>query len=223
MRITPTGTIKLISSPFNKRTDSNKLKWITQSAQKEYFENYQGSTYASGSYTVISDNTIRVNAVYNSISSYNYLTFVDPSYYNKRFYCFITGIKEITSILCEVTFVIDLFQTFQYDGSKSKYMSKIPIGNYKNISPDTLTIKAGSTAQFNAIFCDDKHISTLANFYHAYDVGGINISIDGKLSVASSVESGTAYVVLAKDRYNETVTATANITITWGDKYVYCA
>lgn len=213
MRISPTSNVKLMTSPFTKRTDSNKLKWLTQNAQTEYFNDYDGTAFTSSQYSVISDGVIRINASYASISAYNYLRFVESTYYNKRFYCFITGIKEVTSTSCDVSFVVDLFQTFQYDGSKSKYMSKTPLGDFKNITPDTLSIRPGSTAQFSAIFCDDKHISTLANFYHAYAITGIDISLDGKLTVDSSVASGTTYVVLAKDRYDETITATANITI----------
>lgn len=214
MRISPTSNVKLMTSPFNKRTDSNKLKWITQSAQTEYFNDYVGTVFTPSQYSVVSDGVITINTSYASISSYNYLRFVEPTYYNKQFYCFITGIKEVTSSSCDVSFVIDLFQTFQYDGSKSKYMSKTPLGDFKNITPDTLSIRPGSTAQFSAVFCDDKHISTLANFYHGYAIPGINISLDGKLTVGSTVASGTNYVVLAKDKYDETIMATANITIT---------
>lgn len=214
MRISPNSNVKLMTSPFTKRTDSNKLKWMTQTAQTEYFNDYDGTAFTSSQYSVVSDGVIRINASYASINAYNYLRFTESTYYNKRFYCFITGIKEVTSSSCDVSFVVDLFQTFQYDGSKSKYMSKTPLGDFENITPDTLSIRPGSTAQFSAIFCDDKHISTLANFYHGYGITGINISRDGKLTVDSSVASGTNYVVLAKDRYDETIMATANITIT---------
>lgn len=213
MNIMPHGSIKFIETPFNTYSDSNKLKWITQSAQTEYFTGKTGITLTQPQYSVVGNGILRVNRLYDILKDFNYLFFSEDEYDGKYFYCFIKYIKEISTGVCDVYISIDDAQTWFFDGSQYKYLSRNPVVNYKCILPQNVRVKAGSNVQFKAVFSDDKHISQLANFYHAYAVSGITISIDGKLSVDSSVASGTQFVVLAKDKYDET-TVSANITVT---------
>ena len=213
MNIMPRGNIKLIESPFNKYADSNKLKWVTQLPQTEYFNNITGLTLTKLQYSIISNGIIRIDRTYNTLKDYNYLIFSDDTYYNKKFYCFIKNIREISAGVCYIYIAIDEAQTWFFDGSKNKYLSKAPTSEIKSIYPQTVEVIQGGTVNFTAFFSDDKHSSSLAEFYHGFSVEGIDISIDGKLTVDLSVPLGTTYVVLARDKYDITSTATANITI----------
>lgn len=46
---------------------------------------------------------------------YNYLSFINPQFENKRFYCSITGVKQLASDVVRVEFSVDYFQTFMFD------------------------------------------------------------------------------------------------------------
>lgn len=212
MNINPIGNIKLITSPFKKYTDSNKLKWVTQVAQREYFNGVEGTTFTTSQYTITGNGVLSITASYNSIKNYNYIVFQNDNFYAKKFYCFIKNIKQINNSVCEVYFDIDSIQTFAYDGSKTKYLSKNPDVAVSGIFPVAPRVKAGSTIQFRAMFSDDKHITTLVSFRPAGQAVGWTLTSDGKLTIDSTVSAGTIYVVIADDPIYGTTVST-NVTI----------
>lgn len=213
MNIMPTGNIKLIESPFDNYTDSSKLKWITQVAQTQYFNNtVHGMVLSNADYTIIDNGVIRVNEEYGTITEYDYLIFNSTDYYNKNFYCFIKNVKRVTPNTCDVYFNVDGCQTWYFDGSKNKYLSKTPIGTFISIKPQISTIPAGSTVQFSCCFTDTKHISQLGSFLLGHGDQGISLTHNGKLTVASTVASGTLITVLVRDKTSD-MSATVNVTI----------
>lgn len=213
MNIMPTGNIKLIETPFDKYTDSNKLKWISQSAQTQYFNNtLSGRVFTNTDYTIIDNGIIRINEEYNDITVYDYLVFNSYNYNNKNFYCFIKNIKKITENSCDVYFDLDGSQTWFYDASINKYLSKTPIGSFITIKPQVSTIPAGSTIQFSVCFTDTKHISQLGYFTLAHGEMGISLTHNGKLTVESSVSSGTIITVRVQDKTSD-MTATVDVTV----------
>lgn len=219
MKIMPISTIKLITSPFKKKSDSCKLKWVTQKAQREFFDEITGAAFAVSQYTIIDNGVIRINQPYSNLEDYNYLYFSDDRYGNKRFYCFINDIKEISTGICYIYFEIDSIQTWGYDGSRQKYLSKAPTGTIKAIIPETLKLHTGTsqqTLQFSVIFADENHVSTLAEYSRAaYNTGGVHIHIsnDGILTVDPETPAGATFVVLARDVYDSSISATCNITV----------
>lgn len=212
MRLFPKSTIKLIKAPFDSVVDSAKIKWITQDAQTEFFEQQDGMTLSTLQYNNVSSGVISIATTYESLANYNYMFFQSNAYNNKTFYCFIRSVKQIRSGLCHVHFIIDNTQTWLYDGSQLKYTSNNPESEYKSIIPESLQLPHGSQSQFQANFCDGKHITSFAKYERVYGVEGITISETGKISVSNSVPTGSIYKVLARDPITGK-TAEATVTI----------
>lgn len=60
-------------------------------------------------------NRVRVNKSFSTIYKCDYLSFINTDYENKRFYAFVTGCNYINDNVTELTFVIDVIQTWFLD------------------------------------------------------------------------------------------------------------
>lgn len=209
----PKGTLKFLTVPFDKPHKSQKLKWMNQSAQTEYFLNLTGSFFEENEYSLYDINGgFVVNATYNTIKDYNYFMYRDEDYNNKRFYCFITRIIDNGDDTCTILYNIDTAQTWFYDGSQKRYLSQTPTGNIKIIAPSEVSVKPGDSLKFTAYFADSKHTSTLVEFRALSTVANMSITTDGFLVVKKEASVGTVMTVRAIDLYdNQDVRTTVTV------------
>lgn len=132
--MTPTSNIYLCANTnLNLRgTDYDTIYFATESAKRTWFasktvrtlndqmytrigNNTAGSTLGGEQYSIIGRNTIKVMLPFGQVNTCDYLYFVNPSYENKYYYCFITDIRYVNDATTEIEYVEDIFMTWCND------------------------------------------------------------------------------------------------------------
>ena len=118
MYIQPNTTIRLIKNCPLDKNQENTIYFTSVSAQSTYFTStLQGFLFQSNSYQRVSKNSIRVAMNVEALYNCNYLAFQNASFGGKWFYAFIDKVEYVNNVTSEVTYTIDVMQTwhFQYE------------------------------------------------------------------------------------------------------------
>lgn len=116
MYIEPNTTIKLYSGIPLDNSYKNTLYFATLSAQNSYFHGgISKYTLARQSYQRVERGRMRVELLADNIYDCNYLAFQNENFGNKWFYAFITGVEYVNNTTSEITFEIDVMQTWYFD------------------------------------------------------------------------------------------------------------
>lgn len=115
MYIAPTSVIRFLSECPLDNTYAHTLYFDTASAQESYFISLTKYTLSNQSYQRANKGVMRVALPAESLYNCNYLMFQNTEYGNKWFYAFITGIEYINNATTEVTYEIDVMQTYLFD------------------------------------------------------------------------------------------------------------
>lgn len=93
----------------------NTYYFATRTAQTGFFVNKAWKTVVGTSYQREGRNFVRVYETMGQLLECDYLSFINPDYENKRFYCFIVGVTYINDRCQEVEYQIDMVQTWLLD------------------------------------------------------------------------------------------------------------
>ena len=93
------------------------ILFTSKAAQTAYFNTL---IIVSGSYTNISyqrhrSGKMRLQANMTILGSANYLRFINTAFENKEFYAFITNIEYVNNNTVEISYVIDVLQTWMFE------------------------------------------------------------------------------------------------------------
>ena len=122
--ISPNSDVRLLKNiPFDRSYNHTKNFWGSDylNEQANYFmgftKNLNGVTYAysSQSYQRVNKNTIRLAVLADNIYDCNYMMFRNTAYGNKWFYAFIDSINYINDNCTEISYTIDVLQTWFFD------------------------------------------------------------------------------------------------------------
>lgn len=118
MYITPQSTVKLCSNvPFNNSYE-HTTKFASKTAQLAYFAGKVKYNMTNLS-CVVTDGLytqkIRVQKTMENLYDCNYLYFQNSGYGNRWFFGFITNIKYLNNNTSEITYEIDVYNTWQFD------------------------------------------------------------------------------------------------------------
>lgn len=91
------------------------LYFIAREAQAGYFSTAVSQTVTNYSYQRWELGRVKVELPFSQVIQHNYMSFINSSYENKRFYAFITGVNYINDITTEIEYKIDAIQTFWFD------------------------------------------------------------------------------------------------------------
>lgn len=119
MYISPNSKVNICAGVSFDNTYVNTTKFADLSSQLVYFNSKTVKSLVKLSYVVrdgeMVTNKIRVSGTADSYYNANYLFFQNSSFGNKWFFAFITGIKYINNDTTELTYEIDVIQTWQFD------------------------------------------------------------------------------------------------------------
>lgn len=115
MYILPNTKIRLIKNcPLDKNYE-NTIYFTSLAAQTTYFTStLTGMLFNANSYQRVNKGTLRVAVNAEGIYNYNYLAFQNTSFGDRWFYAFITNIEYINNVTSEITYEIDLLQTWHF-------------------------------------------------------------------------------------------------------------
>lgn len=91
------------------------LYFIAREAQSGYFSTVASQTVNAYSYQRWELGRVKVELPFSQCLQHNYMSFINTSYENKRFYAFITGVNYINDVTTEIEYQIDAIQTFWFD------------------------------------------------------------------------------------------------------------
>ena len=115
MYIAPNTTIRLLKDVPLDNTYRNTIYFAYVENQTSYFSGKTKYTFAAQSYQRVQKGTLRIGRKADDLYDCNYLMFQNTAYGNKWFYAFVTGIEYVNNETSEVSFEIDVMQTWHFD------------------------------------------------------------------------------------------------------------
>lgn len=118
MVVTPSSTIYLLKNVPLNNTYDHTIRFTSQSAQLNYFErpSLRVASFTEQSYQRYNKGKLRIKELADNILSCNYLMFQNTAHgIAKWYYAFVTSIDYINENVSELTYEIDVIQTYMFD------------------------------------------------------------------------------------------------------------
>lgn len=115
MYIAPNTTIRMLKDVPLDNTYRNTIYFAYVTNQTSYFSGKTKYTFAAQSYQRVQKGTLRIGRKADDLYDCNYLMFQNTAYGNKWFYAFVTGVEYVNNETSEVSFEIDVMQTWHFD------------------------------------------------------------------------------------------------------------
>ena len=93
----------------------HQVTFVSQQAQASYFYSKIYKRLQDNTYQRVMNNRLRIQCTIAEAMACNYLFFSNNSHDNKTIYAFITGWEYVNEVTTEITYEIDVFQTFWFD------------------------------------------------------------------------------------------------------------
>lgn len=115
MFIEPNTIIRILRNVPLDTTYKHTIFFDSVTAQSDYFIGLTKHHLTLQTYQRVQKGKARVHLNAESLYDCNYMMFQNASFGNKWFYAFITGVEYINNIVSEITFEIDVMQTWHFD------------------------------------------------------------------------------------------------------------
>lgn len=112
MYIQPNTTIKLIKGVPLSNDYTDTLYWPDVGSQTAYFAGLPGLSFGAQTYQRVKNWVMRLQVPADQIYDYNYLMFQNTAHGSKWFYAFITKVEYINEAVSEITYELDVMQTW---------------------------------------------------------------------------------------------------------------
>ena len=113
--ISPNTEVRIYSGVPLDRDYNHTVKQTSSSTQLTVFAPYLKYTLTNLSYQRSGKNTIRVSKLADTLYDCNYMAFQNTAFGNKWFYAFIDRVEYINNNTSEITYTIDVMQTWYFD------------------------------------------------------------------------------------------------------------
>lgn len=115
--IAPDTIVRIMKNVPLDNTYDHTVWFTSQSAQETYFSSVGVLKYTLNdqSYQRTYKNKIRVEITADNLYDCNYMAFQNTAYGTKWFYAFITEVEYINNVTSEITYEIDVMQTYRFD------------------------------------------------------------------------------------------------------------
>lgn len=117
MYIQPQTNIKLLHNVPLDTTYDHTVLFQSKASQQSYFAGLTKYNLSNYSYQRVNNGKMRVGIKADSIYDCNYLMFQNTAYGTKWFYAFITAVEFVNNETSEVSFELDVMQTWMFDCS----------------------------------------------------------------------------------------------------------
>lgn len=115
MYIAPNSTVKLFKNCPLDKSYENTIYFASVSAQTNYFSSLTGYTFTNQTYQRVHKGKIRVAMNAEPLYNCNYMAFQNASFGSKWFYAFILAVEYVNNVTSEITYEIDVLQTWHFD------------------------------------------------------------------------------------------------------------
>lgn len=115
MYIEPNTTVKILKDcPLNSKYE-HTIFFGNETQQRLYFQSLTKYTLEHMSYQRVQKGKMRVAVKAEDLYDCNYLMFQNASFGNRWFYAFIKSVEYVNNVTSEITFEIDVMQTWFFD------------------------------------------------------------------------------------------------------------
>lgn len=115
MYIEPNSVIRVLRNVPLDNTYEHTIYFASKVLQQNYFMSLTAYSFTQQTYQRVQNNKMRVQRNANDLYNCNYVMFQNTSYGDKWFYAFILGVEYINNATAEITFEIDVMQTWHFD------------------------------------------------------------------------------------------------------------
>lgn len=196
MYIAPDSIIRVLKNCPLDNTYDHTIYFASEAAQSAYFIGLTKYNLTNQTYQRVQLGKMRVSHKADDLYDCNYLMFKNTAYGDKWFYAFITSVEYVNNVTSEVTFEIDVMQTWFFDYTlgqcfiEREHASSDAIG--ENLVPENLELGEYITDDFDSSgILAPLSIVVAATFNESYD------NISG--SYYSGMFSGLYFNVFAND------------------------
>lgn len=209
MYIAPNTTIRMLKDVPLDNTYRNTIYFAYVANQTSYFSGKTKYTFTAQSYQRVQKGTLRIGRKADDLCDCNYLMFQNTAYGNKWFYAFVTGVEYVNNETSEVSFEIDVMQTwhFDYDVKMSFVEREMSVTDKigDNLVPENLEIgdyiykDLGLTSLFNlyqiviAATFDENMVDATGGMY-----GGVFSGLH--YNIFSSWQSASSFIAEATEQ-----------------------
>lgn len=208
MYIAPNTIIRILHNVPLDNTYEHTLYFDSTSAQANYFSGKTLYLFNAQSYQRVNKGVIRLRRKADDLYNANYLMFRNTNYGNKWFYAFIQSVEFVNNEVSEVTFEIDVMQTWFFDYNlKQCYVEREHTSTdnmFEHIEEENLNV--GDEVVCNAI--EDIDLSTMSlcvlytktpneQNYHGKVINGVYtpLRVNAGVSVRSADENNLNAVI----------------------------
>ena len=117
MYIQPDSEVRLLTNVPLDNTYAHTIYFANKEAQTSYFQSKTkaGCIFNNVSYQRHTRGSIRLKKLADNIYDCNYMMFKNTAFGDRWFYAFIREVEYISNTVCEVTYEIDVMQTWFFD------------------------------------------------------------------------------------------------------------
>ena len=115
MYIEPNTVIRILHNCPLDKTYDHTIYFSSENAQISYFQGLTKYTFTEQTYQRVQRGKARVQRKAEDLYDCNYMMFQNSSFGNKWFYAFITSVEYVNNITSEISFEIDVMQTWFFD------------------------------------------------------------------------------------------------------------
>ena len=115
MYIIPDTNIRVLKNCPLDKTYDHTIFFTSRAQQTTYFQSLTKHKFEKQSYARVQRGMLRLERKAEDLYDCNYLMFQNTSFGEKWFYAFITGVEYVNNVTSEITFEIDVMQTWFFD------------------------------------------------------------------------------------------------------------
>lgn len=223
MYISPNTNIRILQNCPLDNTYDHTIYFPSASAQSSYFQGLTKYTFTNYTYQRVNRGRLRVQRQAEDLYNCNYMMFQNAAFGLKWFYAFITSVEYVNNNTSEISFEIDVMQTWFFDVTLEQcYVEREHVMNDSigsNLQPEPVELgeytsngysDSGHMENPNVILCTNVNAQgeevtggMLAGVYHGTEFlttsGVSDESISQITDIINSIDSW--------DRLNQEITA----------------
>lgn len=214
MYIAPNTEIRVLNNVPLDNTYEHTINFANSSAQSSYFIGKTKYAFTAQSYQRVQRGRCRVNRKADDLYDCNYMMFQNTSFGTKWFYAFITSVEYLNNITSEITFEIDIMQTWYFNFTREmcyvdrchfptdvigEHIEPEPVSlgeyvynSYSNLTPAlddlcTIIAIADKSADVDGSVYDGVYGGATLYAYNMTDTSGINSKLNEYLQASDSI------------------------------------
>lgn len=115
MYIVPDSQVYMLSGVPLSTQQKHSIYFSDKQTQANYFMSKAKKHFNNVTYNRVNKGKCRLQATPDALYDCNYMMFQNSAFSTRWFYAFVTGVEYINNVTAEISFQIDVIQTYWFD------------------------------------------------------------------------------------------------------------